>query len=52
MTDPKRSRFVAHLDIDAQTPSPVSPMPRGLLDVLSAEELVDLIGFLRGGNDQ
>ncbi|MEX2169856.1 MAG: c-type cytochrome [Pirellulales bacterium] len=47
MTDPKRSEFVPVSEIERQTPSPVSPMPRGLLDVLTAEEIVDLFGYLR-----
>lgn len=47
MTDPKRGDYVPLDDIDGQTPSEVSPMPRGLVDTLNAEELVDLVEFLR-----
>ncbi|MBA3485181.1 MAG: c-type cytochrome [Pirellulales bacterium] len=49
MTDPKRGEFVQLHEIDAQAPSEVSPMPRGLVDTMSAEELADLVGFLRAG---
>ena len=47
MTDPKRGKFVPLESIDAQAPSEISPMPRGLVDTLTDEELVDLVGFLR-----
>jgi putative heme-binding domain-containing protein len=47
VTDPKRSEFVQVADIERQSPSPVSAMPTGLLDVLTAEEIVNLFAFLR-----
>ena len=34
------------------TPSPVSPMPSGLLDALSEGEVLDLLAFLRSGGDE
>lgn len=38
-------------DILSQEPSPVSPMPEGLVDRFSREEILDLIAFLvSGGN--
>ncbi len=49
MTDPKRGEYVLLEEIDGQTPSEISPMPRGLVDTLTAEELVDLVEFLRAG---
>ena len=33
------------------SPSPVSPMPSGLLDALSEGEVLDLLAFLRSGGD-
>lgn len=47
MTDPKRSEFVAVDDIEFQTESAVSPMPEGLLDVLTIVEVRDLFAYLR-----
>lgn len=47
MTDPKKSEFVMAADIDSQSESPVSPMPTGLLDVLTEEEIGDLFKYLR-----
>jgi putative heme-binding domain-containing protein len=32
-------------------PSPVSPMPEGLADVLDLEQLLDLLAYLRAGGD-
>jgi putative heme-binding domain-containing protein len=37
--------------IEAQRPSPVSEMPQGLVNVLTKEEILDLIAFLRSAGD-
>jgi len=42
---------VAKRDIESQTPSPVSPMPVGLLNTLSAAEILDLLAYLESGGD-
>jgi putative heme-binding domain-containing protein len=47
LTDPKRSEFVQESEIDRRAASPVSAMPSGLLDVLTANEVVSLFGYLR-----
>ena len=40
-------------DVEASHPDPVSPMPQGLLDTLTLEEILDLLASLRaGGNPQ
>ena len=31
-------------------PSPISPMPEGLVDVLTKEEILDLVAYIRSGN--
>ena len=36
-------------DIEASHPSPVSPMPTGLLDTLALEEILDLFAAVRAG---
>jgi hypothetical protein len=46
MTDPKRGGYVRLDEIDAQSPSDVSPMPRGLINTLDVDELADLTGYL------
>ena len=37
-------------DVERRTPSKVSPMPVGMLNVLTREEVLDLLGFLEVGN--
>ena len=36
-------------DVEKKMPSKVSPMPNGLLNVLTREEVLDLLGFLEVG---
>jgi len=43
-----KSVKVARAKIVRSTPSPTSPMPTGLIDVLERREILDLITFLRG----
>ena len=40
---------LARADIESSHPSPVSPMPQGLLDTLSRDEILDLVALLRAG---
>jgi hypothetical protein len=40
---------VARSEIEASHPSPVSPMPQGLLDTLTLEEVLDLLAVVRAG---
>lgn len=44
-----RTETIEREEIEASSPSKVSPMPEGLLDVLTAEEISDLIALLRRG---
>lgn len=53
MLDPQNFTVLSRDDIVAARPSPVSMMPGGLLDTLSAEEIADLLAYIRsGGNPQ
>ncbi len=52
MLDPKAAVDVPRREIDEQHPSPVSVMPEGLLNTLSAEEILDLVAFLRAAGTQ
>ena len=49
MLDPKSTEKIRRVDLDDQYPSEVSVMPSGLLNTLSAEEILDLTAFLRAG---
>jgi hypothetical protein len=49
MLDPKSTETIKRRDLDDQYPSEVSVMPSGLLNTLSAEEILDLTAFLRSG---
>jgi putative heme-binding domain-containing protein len=46
MFDPGRTTDVKRENIEEMKPSPISPMPTGLLNSLNAEEIQDLVGFL------
>ncbi len=37
--------------VDEQIPSQISPMPAGLLNVLTREEILALLAFLEAGED-
>jgi putative heme-binding domain-containing protein len=44
-----RTEKIARADIEATHPSTVSPMPQGLLDTLSLDEVLDLLAVVRSG---
>ncbi len=46
MFDPGRPTNVRRADIEEMKPSPVSPMPAGLLNSLTKEEIQDLVAYL------
>ena len=53
MFDPGRATNVRRADIEEMKPSEVSPMPAGLLNSLTEEEIQDLVAFLLGrGNSR
>ena len=49
MLDPKKTETIPRSELDDQRPSDVSMMPAGLLNTLSANEILDLTAFLRSG---
>lgn len=49
--DPTQVTIVAKADVVAREPSPLSLMPVGLLNRLSEQEVVDLIGYLEAGGN-
>lgn len=42
---------IAKSDVKVQKPSPVSPMPGGLVNTLKKEEVLDLVAFIESGGD-
>jgi putative heme-binding domain-containing protein len=48
---PDQVTVVKKDEIDEQTPGKVSAMPAGLLNVLTRDEVVDLISFVEAGDD-
>jgi len=46
---PGQWREIAKDEIESYEESPVSPMPPGLLNTRTKEEILDLLGWLRGG---
>ena len=47
--DPDQRRRFAKADIAAQRVSEVSPMPGGLLDTLTLDEILDLLAWIESG---
>lgn len=52
-TDPltRTQQTIPRSEVDEIRPSTVSPMPEGLLQVLTREEILDLLAFLESGGD-
>jgi putative heme-binding domain-containing protein len=46
MLDPGANKSIKREDIEELKPSPVSMMPKGLLDTLHEDEVLDLMAFL------
>jgi putative heme-binding domain-containing protein len=51
MLDPNQSIGVNRLQIEETFPAEVSPMPTGLLNTLSMDEILDLLAYLKSGGD-
>jgi len=43
---------LAKKDIKASKPSPVSPMPEALLNILKKDEILDLLAYIESGGDK
>lgn len=50
MTDTKME--ISKADIESQVPSRLSPMPEGLVNVLTRDEILDLLAYLQGGGQK
>jgi putative heme-binding domain-containing protein len=52
-TDPFATKLVEvrKADIESRRPSPVSEMPQGLINVLTKEEVLDLVAYLRAAGN-
>ena len=46
MMNPQATVEIAEADVKSEAPSPVSPMPAGLLNELTKEQIVELMAFL------
>jgi hypothetical protein len=51
LLDPSSLTNVKRADIEMMRAAPNSLMPAGLIDTLSREEILDLLGYLRAGGD-
>ena len=51
MLDPNQSTGIKRSQIEDTAPSEVSPMPTGLLNTLTLDEILDLLAYLRSGGD-
>ena len=52
MLDPSSQTVVKRDTVEATAPSKTSMMPAGLLDTFTAEEIVDLVAYLRSGGNR
>jgi len=51
LTDPEQRVNVDRKEVAGIETSPVSPMPPGLLNLLTEEEVLDLLAYLLSGGD-
>lgn len=47
----KESTKISRADIESSRPAAISPMPQGLLDTLTLDEVLDLLAYLRAGGN-
>ena len=52
MLNPQVTVEIAAAEVKSEAPSPVSPMPAGLIDDFSREQVVALMAFLDAGGDR
>jgi len=52
MAAPQVTVEVAEADVKSEEPSPISPMPSGLLNPFTREQIVELLAFLDSGGDR
>ena len=47
-----QKKEIARKDIEKREPSKVSPMPEGLVNILSKNEILDLLAYIESGGKQ
>lgn len=52
MMNPQATVEIAEADVKSEEPSPVSPMPAGLLNEFTQAEIVELMAFLESAGDR
>ena len=52
MMNPQATIEIAAADVKSEAPSPVSPMPPGLLNELTKEQVLELMAYLDSGGDR
>ena len=52
MMNPQATVEISQAEVKSEEPSPVSPMPPGLLNEFTREEVVELMAFLDAGGDR
>lgn len=52
MMNPQATVEIAAADVKSEAPSPVSPMPPGLLNELTREQVLELMAYLDSGGDR
>jgi putative heme-binding domain-containing protein len=52
MLNPNATIEIAEADVKSEAPSPVSPMPPGLINGLTKEQVVELMAFLDSGGNR
>ena len=52
MMNPQATVEIAAADVKSEAPSPLSPMPAGLLNELTKEQVVQLMAYLESGGDR
>ena len=49
LLEPERTIEFFKADVEHREPTPLSPMPTGLLDTFSKDEILDLLAYLQQG---
>jgi putative heme-binding domain-containing protein len=52
MLSPETTIEIAEADVKSEAPSPISPMPSGLLNAFTKAQIVELLAFLDAGGDR
>ena len=52
MMSPQVTVEIAEADVKSEAPSPVSPMPAGLVNEFTSDQIVELMAFLDSGGDR